>query len=83
MRLSRWARLIHDKRDGLKKRLLEQLAFLFEVERDDNILQEIIEIKLLLNGEIDKDELFLKQRVRVNWFKVGDKNTSFFHKWAS
>lgn len=36
-----------------------------------------------MNLEVDKDERYWEQRARANWLKAGDKNTSFFHKYAS
>lgn len=46
-------------------------------------LAKIIDNKIHLNLEIDKDERFWEQRMRTNWLKVGDKNSTFFHKYAS
>lgn len=36
-----------------------------------------------MNFKIDKEELYLEQQARANWLQAGDKNTSFFHKFAS
>ncbi|KAA3468221.1 reverse transcriptase [Gossypium australe] len=46
-------------------------------------MAKIIETRISLNMEIDKDEMYWEQRARANWLKLGDKNSSFFHKYAS
>ncbi|KAA3459956.1 reverse transcriptase [Gossypium australe] len=52
-------------------------------QRDDGTIAKIIETRVNLNMEIDKDEMYWEQRARANWLKVGDKNSAFFHKFAS
>ncbi|XP_052490777.1 uncharacterized protein LOC128043023 [Gossypium raimondii] len=51
--------------------------------RDDDNLSAVIDVKIQLNLELDKDEAFYEQRVRANWLRLGNKNTAFFHKYAS
>ncbi|KAK8677575.1 hypothetical protein V6N13_143106 [Hibiscus sabdariffa] len=40
-------------------------------------------VKVDLNIEADKEEVFWEQRARVNWLRNGDRNTQFFHSCAS
>ncbi|KAK5770923.1 hypothetical protein PVK06_047086 [Gossypium arboreum] len=44
-----------------------------------NVLEDCHLMDIQLNFEIEKDELYWEQRARVNWLKLGDRNTSFFH----
>ncbi|KAH1031356.1 hypothetical protein J1N35_043530 [Gossypium stocksii] len=52
-------------------------------ERSEETLAELVKVKLHLNMEINKEERYWEQRARANWLKMGDKKTSFFHKYAS
>lgn len=52
-------------------------------ERDDNNLAEMIDAKVQLNFEIEKDERHWEQKAQVNWLKLGDMNTTFFHSQAT
>ncbi|KAH1106423.1 hypothetical protein J1N35_010191 [Gossypium stocksii] len=51
-----------------------------DAERSNDNLADLIDTKVELNFEIEKDERYWEQRARVNWLKLGDKNTAFFHK---
>lgn len=44
---------------------------------------EIIGVKLALNLEMDKNELYWGQRARANRMKNGDRNTTFFHSFST
>ncbi|KAK5803056.1 hypothetical protein PVK06_030696 [Gossypium arboreum] len=57
-----------------------KLATLLESDRSDENLAELIDTKIHLNFEIEKNECYWEQRARLNWLKLGDKNTAFFHK---
>ncbi|KAH1090919.1 hypothetical protein J1N35_018176 [Gossypium stocksii] len=66
-----------------KELLNSKLAKLLEEERNDENLAELIDTIVELNFEIDKDERYWEQRARINWLKLGDKNTAFFHGQAT
>lgn len=74
---------IKSKRNGLKKKLTKKLEELAQEELDDENLAQIIDTKVQLNLEIDKDEMYWEQRARASWLKLGDKNTAFFLNYAS
>ncbi|KAA3465353.1 reverse transcriptase [Gossypium australe] len=52
-------------------------------DRNDGIIGRIIDTKVRLNMEIDRDEIYWEQRARANRLKAGDKNLAFFHRYAS
>lgn len=80
--LKEWQGSIKKGRERIKKKLTRELEMLLEEEKNDDTMEKIIDIKVHLNMEIDRDEIYWEQRARVNWLKVGDKNSTFFHKYA-
>ncbi|XP_052481170.1 uncharacterized protein LOC128035464 [Gossypium raimondii] len=81
--LKEWARRIQFNRKKSKRILTAKLEELVVAEMDDMALAELIDTKISLNFEIEKDECYWEQRARTNWLKFGDKNTKFFHSQAS
>ncbi|KAK5813063.1 hypothetical protein PVK06_028509 [Gossypium arboreum] len=59
------------------------LAYLSLVDLDDETLADLEEVKLALNLEVDKEELFWEQRAKTNWLRFGDRNISYFHNLAN
>ncbi|MBA0697838.1 hypothetical protein Goari_021362 [Gossypium aridum] len=58
------AKLIRRKRDRIKRELTNKLGELLGKERDDDTLEELIDAKIQLNLEIEKDEMFWEQRAK-------------------
>ncbi|KAA3453480.1 reverse transcriptase [Gossypium australe] len=81
--LEQWAKTLKRKKGVLKKKLTEDLESLLGKDRDDETLAKLIDTKIRLNLEIDKEERYWEQRSRVNWLQFGDRNTAFFHKSAT
>ncbi|KAG8478535.1 hypothetical protein CXB51_028292 [Gossypium anomalum] len=80
--LQQWSRSkIREEKEN-RVVLEERLNCLYSQEPSDEILAEITNVKLNLNLEADKKELFWEQRAHVNLLKNGDRNTSYFHKVA-
>ncbi|KAA3482721.1 reverse transcriptase [Gossypium australe] len=68
--LTKWASTLKGKKGELKKRLTKELETLLKEDRDDETLSKIIDTKIHLNMEIEKDEF-------------GDRNTAYFHNCAT
>lgn len=59
--LSKWARQIQKEIKGLKEELIKKLESLVQIDCNDDVLQEMMETKLQLNWEVNKDEIFWEQ----------------------
>ncbi|KAA3463501.1 reverse transcriptase [Gossypium australe] len=81
--LKAWVDRMKFSHKGTAHRLNRRIEELNDEERSKETLVELMEVKLHLNMEMDKEERYWEQRARVNWLQMGDKNTSFFHKYAS
>ncbi|GMI91034.1 hypothetical protein HRI_002772700 [Hibiscus trionum] len=81
--LENWFRKLKMTRKVTVKDLRKRLDQLCDQPPTDDNLVEISETRLSLNFEMDKEELYWEQRARANWLRNGDKNTSFFHRYAS
>ncbi|KAL4325602.1 hypothetical protein GQ457_11G004690 [Hibiscus cannabinus] len=81
--LDAWFRKLKASHKFTTKSLTKRLEQLTELLPSDNVLEEMMEVKLALNLEADKSELYWEQRARANWLRYGDKNTAFFHRHAS
>ncbi|KAA3473773.1 hypothetical protein EPI10_024128 [Gossypium australe] len=78
--LEEWAGVIRRKKWELKRKLSQELESLLLGERDDETLARIIDTKIHLNMEIEKDEVYWEQRARVNWLNMGIRIQAFFLK---
>ncbi|KAA3465052.1 reverse transcriptase [Gossypium australe] len=82
-RLSKWAKKEKGVRERRTKYLNSRMLKLSAEEINNEVLAEMTEIKLKMNLEVDREELFWEQRAQANWLQMGDRNTTFFHRWAS
>lgn len=63
--------------------LREKLDKFIASTSSDEVLHEMREVRLAMNNEMDKEETYWEQRARANWLKFGDRNSSFFHCFAT
>ncbi|KAK5845874.1 hypothetical protein PVK06_002115 [Gossypium arboreum] len=83
LKLKNWEKSNSRSRWKTRENLKSRLNHLNREDLDSDILAELTEVKLALNIEADKEELYWEQRARANWLRIGDRNTAFFHNFAS
>ncbi|GMI81726.1 hypothetical protein HRI_001841900 [Hibiscus trionum] len=81
--LDSWFRRIKKAKNIKMKDLKKRLNELNELQPSDSVLGDILDTKIALNLEMDREELYWEQRARANWLKHGDRNTRFFHRFAT
>ncbi|KAH1082867.1 hypothetical protein J1N35_022628 [Gossypium stocksii] len=45
-------------------------------------MEKLIDTRIQLNMDIDKEEMFGERRARANWLQLEDKNSAFFHRFT-
>lgn len=69
-----------------KKRLDDLKARLETTRRahpTDENASRLREILIEMENMLEREEIYWLQRCRANWLKNGDRNTNFFHNFAS
>ena len=65
------------------KKLKKELENLRSAPMTDESIATQKEILLRLELLLEQEEIIWVQRARANWLKHGDRNTNFFHHFAS
>jgi hypothetical protein len=81
-KLTRWS----DSKFRNHDRVLEEKTkLLAELQRDEDGSNEtaIKELKAEIDSILEHEDMKWKQRAKQSWYRAGDRNTPFYHAWAS
>jgi hypothetical protein len=80
--LKRWSRKKYGDADQAVRQLSAKLKIL-QTEETPNNLEEIRGLQEEIDHILEKEDVKWKQRAKLNWYTFGDRNTPYFHAWAT
>lgn len=80
--LSRWSSKKYGAVNKQIRSLSSQLERLQAQEHPGN-LERITRIQQEINLLLEMEDIRWKQRAKRNWLKHGDRNSQFYHAWAT
>ncbi|KAK9992106.1 hypothetical protein SO802_027091 [Lithocarpus litseifolius] len=83
MQLKAWNKNVFRHVGRKINELQEHLEWLEMQPASPGNIQDMRDIRIELNKWHDKEDAMWYQRSRINWFRDGDRNTSYFHAKAS
>ena len=81
--LQRWDRKVFRKPRKRIEKLKGELEELRRGPMTDEALERQRQILVMLEDLFEQEEIFWLQRGRANWLRHGDRNTNFFHHFAT
>lgn len=81
--LKYWSKDEFDDRQRKQDKLIQHQQHVKQDNPSSIDGKEIIRIKNKINSMLMNEEIYWKQRSRIDWLREGDKNTKFFRFKAS